>query len=203
VSRVRFFPPAWPTLRSLPPTGEHWQYELNFDGYRVQLHKTGAAATIFSKNGADFARRFPTIAAAVLALPLRSCIIDGELIAADVHGQPDFLALLHGRHVPACVYAFDLLQLQGRDLRNMRLEQRRARLKALLARSQGDLLRFSESFPDGNILLAECARLGLEAIVCKRKDSVYRSGPSSGWVKVKTRAWKLANKDRGKLFEKG
>jgi bifunctional non-homologous end joining protein LigD len=136
---------------------------------------------------------------------VRSCIIDGELIVANVHGQPDFLALLHGRHAPApvCVYAFDLLQLQGRDLRNMRLEQRRARLKALLARSQGDPLRFSESFTDGNILLAECARLSLAGIVCKRKDSVYRSGPSSGWVKVKTDAWKLANKDRRKLFEKG
>ena len=87
VSRVRFIPPALATLRSSPPTGEHWQYELKFDGYRVQLHKTGGIiATIYSKNGADFTRRFPTIAAAVRALPVRSCIIDGELMAAGEHG---------------------------------------------------------------------------------------------------------------------
>jgi bifunctional non-homologous end joining protein LigD len=101
-----------------------------------------------------------------------------------------------------CVYAFDLLQLQARDLRNMPLEQRRSRLKALLARTQGDLLRFSENFPDGNVLLAECARLRLEGIVCKRKDSVYRSGPRSGWVKVKTDRWKVENQYRATLFAK-
>jgi bifunctional non-homologous end joining protein LigD len=202
VSRVRFTPPALTTLRSSPPTGERWQYELKFDGYRVQLHKTGTAATIFTKDGADFTRRFPTIAATVLALPVRSCIIDGELIAAGAHGQPDFLALLHGWHVPVCVYCFDLLELQGRDVRDQPLVDRRTKLAALLARSKGDLIRFSESFPDAGVLLAECARLGLEGIVAKRKDSPYRSGPRAGWIKVKTGRWKLENKYRAKLFEK-
>ena len=92
-----------------------------------------------------------------------------------------------------CVYAFDLLKLQGLDLRNMRLEPRRARLKALLAHGESDLLRLSESFPDDFVLLAECARLGLEGIVCKRKDSAYRFGPRSGWIKVKTEQWKTEN----------
>jgi bifunctional non-homologous end joining protein LigD len=135
-------------------------------------------------------------------LPVRSCIIDGELIAAGQHGEPDFLALLHGRHVPVCVYAFDLLELDGRDLRELPLEQRRARLKQLLARSKGKLLRFSDSFPDAVILLAECIRLGLEGIVAKRKDSPYRSGTRSGWIKVKTEQWKVANQYRAKLFAK-
>jgi bifunctional non-homologous end joining protein LigD len=134
-------------------------------------------------------------------LPVWSCIIDGELIAAGPHGQPDFLALLHGRHVPVCVYAFDLMQLQSRDLREEPLEQRRARLKRLLARSKGKLLRFSDSFPDAGILLAECARLGLEGVVAKRKDAPYRSGTRSGWIKVKTEQWKAANRYRAKLFE--
>jgi ATP-dependent DNA ligase len=78
----------------------------------------GDDTTIYSKNGADVTRRLPTIATAVLALPVRSCIIDGELIAAGVHSQPDFLALLHGRHAPVCVYAFDLMELRGHDLRD-------------------------------------------------------------------------------------
>jgi bifunctional non-homologous end joining protein LigD len=135
-------------------------------------------------------------------LPAKSAIIDGELIAAGAHGQPDFLALLHGRHVPTCVYAFDLLELQGRDLRDQPLVQRRARLQALLARAKSDLLRLSESFPDANALLAECSRRGLEGIVAKRKDAPYRSGTRTDWIKIKTSEWKAANRWRGEFFEK-
>ena len=126
VSRVQFIPPALPKLRASPPTGEGWLYELKFDGYRVQLHKVGLSSAIYGRNGGDFTRRFPAIATAVLGLPTKSCVIDGELIAAGRHGQPDFLALLHGRHVPTCVYCFDLLELNGRDLREQPLVQRRA-----------------------------------------------------------------------------
>jgi bifunctional non-homologous end joining protein LigD len=202
VFRVQFIPPALPKLRASPPTGEGWLYELKFDGYRVQLHKAGLSSAIYGRNGGDFTRRFPAVAAAVVGLPTKSCIIDGELIAAGRHGQPDFLALLHGRHVPTCVYGFDLLALNGRDLREQPLVYRRARLKALLTRAKSNLLRFSESFPDANALLAECARLDLEGIVEKRKDSPYRSGTRSGWIKVKTPEWKAANQYRAKLFEK-
>jgi len=158
--------------------GEQWQYEVKFDGFRAQLHKADQTATIYGKNGGDLTRRFPMITAAVLALPVKSCIIDGER-----RGQPDFLALLHGRRVPVCVYAFELMELDGRDLRNQPLEQRRAQLKRLLTRGKSDLLRYSDSFPDAGVLLAECARLGLEGIVAKRKDAPYRSGPRSGWVR--------------------
>ena len=202
VFRVQFIPPALPKLRASPPTGEGWLYELKFDGYRVQLHKAGLSSAIYGRNGGDFTRRFPAVAAAVVGLPTKSCIIDGELIAAGRHGQPDFLALLHGRHVPTCVYGFDLLALNGRDLREQPLVYRRARLKALLTRAKSNLLRFSESFPDANALLAECARLDLEGIVEKRKDSPYRSGTRSGWIKVKTPEWKAANQYRAKLLAK-
>jgi bifunctional non-homologous end joining protein LigD len=81
-----FISPAIARLRPSPPVGEGWTHELKLDGYRVQLHKAGRAVTIYSKNGADFTRRFPAIAAAVLALPVSSCIIDGELVAADASG---------------------------------------------------------------------------------------------------------------------
>ena len=147
VSRVRFIPPALPRLKPSPPTGTNWSYEVKLDGFRVQLHKASGTARVFGKNGGDFMRRFPAIAAAVLALPTRSCIIDGELIAAGEHGEPDFRALLHGRHVPVCVYAFDLMELDVRDLREQPLEQRRSQLKRLLARSKGNLIRFGDSFP--------------------------------------------------------
>ena len=201
MSRVQFIPPALLKLKASPPTGEGWLYELKFDGYRVQLHKAGLSS-IYGRNGGDFTRRFPAVAAAVLGLPTKSCVIDGELIAAGRHGQPDFLALLHGRHVPTCVYCFDLLELNGRDLREQPLVQRRARLQALLARAKCNVIRFSETFPNANDLLAECTRLRLEGIVAKRRDSPYRSGTRSGWIKVKTPEWKAANQYRAKLFEK-
>jgi bifunctional non-homologous end joining protein LigD len=104
---------------------------------------------------------------------------------------------------PRAFYAFDLLELQGRDLRDQPLVQRRARLQALLRRTKCELLRFSESVPDADTLLAECSRRGLEGIVAKRKDAPYRSGTRSGWIKVKTSEWKAANQYRAKLFEKG
>jgi ATP-dependent DNA ligase len=118
-----------------------------------------------------------------------------------VHDEPDFLALLHGRHVPTCVYSFDLLELQGRDLREQALVQQRAQLRALPARTKRDLLRFSESFPDADALLAECSRRGLEGIVAKRKGTSYRSGTRSGWIKVKTSVWRADNRWRGEFFE--
>jgi bifunctional non-homologous end joining protein LigD len=131
-----------------------------------------------------------------------SCIIDGELVVAGASGEPDFLALLHGRTRGACVYAFDLMEWRGRDIREQPLVQRRAQLEAVLKRGSSRLIRFSESFPDAGVLLAECARRGLEGIVSKRKDAPYRSGMRSGWIKVKTQAWKDANRYRAKLFEK-
>jgi ATP dependent DNA ligase domain len=129
-----------------PPTGDAWQFEVKFDGWRAQLHKSGVSSTIFGRNGGDLTRRFPAIAAAVLGLPTRSCVINGELIAAGGHGQPEFLALLHGRHASTCVYCFDLLELNGRDLREQPLVQRRTRLQALLRRAECDLLRFSDTW---------------------------------------------------------
>jgi bifunctional non-homologous end joining protein LigD len=202
VSRVSFIRPALPKLKASPPIGDGWLYELKFDGYRVQLHKDGLSLEIYGRNGGVFTRRFPAIAAAVLGLPTKSCIIDGELIAAGRHGQPDFLALLHGRHVPTCVYCFHLLEMNGRDMREQPLVQRRARLQALLARAKCNVIRFSECFPNANDLLAECAHLGLEGIVAKRRDAPYRSGTRSGWIKVKTAEWKVANRYRAKLFER-
>jgi bifunctional non-homologous end joining protein LigD len=104
--------------------------------------------------------------------------------------------------VPTCVYCFDLLELNGRGLREQPLVQRRARLQAFLGRAQCDLLRFSESFPDANALLAECSRRGLEGIVAKRKDAPYQSSTRSGWIKVKTAECKAENQWRGEFFEK-
>jgi ATP-dependent DNA ligase len=87
VSHVQFIPPAPPTLTASAPTGEGWLYEQKVDGWRSQLHKDGASSAIFGKNGGDLTLRFPGIAAAVLWLTTRSCIIDGELAPPIVTGS--------------------------------------------------------------------------------------------------------------------
>jgi len=168
-------------------------FEPTFDGYRVQLHKAGLSSAIYGRNGGAFTRRFQAIAAAVLGLPTKTCIINGELIATGRHGEPDFMVLIHGRHVLTCLNCFDLLERNGGDLRGQPLVYRRVRLEPLLKRAKCNVIRFSEAFPDANALLAECGRRGLEGIVAKRKDSVYQSGTRSRWLKVKCGGWKVEN----------
>ena len=101
-----------------------------------------------------------------------------------------------------CAWCFDLLSVSGKDVRHEPLEERRARLEGLLAGAHGDLLRFSEAFDDAEKLLAAALELGLEGIVSKKRDQPYRSGKNLGWIKVKTAAWREANRDRWEMFER-
>jgi bifunctional non-homologous end joining protein LigD len=201
--RSPFIVPSSPALRVRPPTGDRWLHEVKFDGWRIQLHKSKRAATIYTKSGHDFTRRFPAIAAAVAALPVQSVIIDGELTACDDRGVPDFRALhLHNvRNEDLCVWAFDILHLNGADLREVPLTKRKYALEKIIYKARHHTLRLSETFDDGDKLLASCERMGLEGIVSKRCDAPYRSGKSD-WVKVKCLTWREANKDRWELFNK-
>ena len=196
-----FITPARPTLRD-PPKGEAWLHEVKFDGYRVQLHKAGKDVVIFSRNGADFTSRWSAIAYALQSLPTKGAIIDAEVVASNAKGMPDFAAL-HGRTAKPeefCAWAFDLLELNGKDQRPQPLSVRRAKLAKLLKRFDNSFVRFSEDFTDADKLLAECERLGLEGIVSKRQDQPYRS-IRSDWIKVKTKPWREANRDRRELFK--
>ena len=196
-----FIVPANPILRDRPPQGDAWVHEVKFDGYRVQLHKHGKAITIYSRNGFDFTQRFPAVACALAHLPTRTAIIDAEVVAVTAQGLPDFAALLRRTAKPEdiCCYCFGLLRHNSLDTRPLPLLARRARLAQLLERFDNGCLLLSETFSDAHKLLAECERLGIEGIVSKRKDAPYRSGKCD-WVKVKTRAWREANRDRGELF---
>ena len=168
------------------------------------MHLRDGQATILSKNGADFTNRFPRIAAAAAELRVKSCIIDGEVVACRPDGSPDFRALHGGNYAQTdlCVWCFDLLALDGRDIRHMPLIVRRLQLGKLLRTFDHDALRYSEAFRDPEKLLAECDSRGLEGIVCKERDGVYHSGTKSRWVKVKTATWREANRNRGELFER-
>ena len=177
-------------------------HEVKFDGYRVQLHKHGKAITIYSRNGFDFTQRFPAVATALAQLPTRTAIIDAEVVAVTAQGLPDFAALLRRTAKPEdiCCYCFDLLRHNSLDTRPLPLLARRTRLATVIERFSNDCLLLSEIFADAEKLLAECERLGIEGIVSKRKDAPYRSGKKGDWVKVKTKAWREANKNRGDLF---
>jgi bifunctional non-homologous end joining protein LigD len=196
-----FIIPAQPALRARPPGGDAWLHEVKFDGYRCQLHKAGGEVVIFSKNGRDLTNRFPGICDALVTLPCKSAIIDGEVVACREDGTPDFRALHSGNYTQEvlCVWCFDLMALNGEDLRAVPLITRKQKLGTLLRRREHPCVRYSEPFRNGERLLAECQQRGLEGIVSKRKDAPYKS-EKCDWVKVKGAQWKEANKDRGDLF---
>jgi bifunctional non-homologous end joining protein LigD len=194
-------PSPAPKLRTVPPTGPDWLHEIKFDGFRIQLHKSGNEVRLYSRKGKDFTSRFPA-SARVLALPVRAAVIDGELVVSDAEGKPDFYALMRRYMDGICVWCFDLLVLGGSDLRSLAFEERKVKLEALLAKANDDRLRFSLCFNDGEVLLEAAAELNLEGVVSKKRSAPYVAGHNSGWVKVKTRTWREANRERYKLFEK-
>jgi bifunctional non-homologous end joining protein LigD len=199
---MRFIPPAQPTLRSAPPRGEQWLHEVKFDGWRIQLHKDAHSVAVLTKNGHDYARVFKLLATSVASISAKSLIIDGELVACDEKRFPDFRAL-HFRKVPdaeLCVWAFDLLHLNGEDLRGGPLIERKRALEKIVYKAHDDRLRLSESFDDGPKLLVAAERMQLEGIVSKRRDAPYRSG-TCDWTKVKCRTWRTVNRDRWRLFD--
>ena len=198
--RNPFVPPSLPVLRQAPPDGPSWIHELKFDGFRVQLHKRGREAVIYSRNGHDFTSRYPGIQQMLLALPRRSLVIDAELVACAADGTPDFVGLVKRNNADICVWAFDLLDINGESMRARPLLSRRQRLETLVTAAASCRLRFSESFVDGARLLAVAENAGLEGIVSKRVDQAYRPGKNPQWVKVKTQAWKTSNRWRRELF---
>jgi bifunctional non-homologous end joining protein LigD len=158
---------------------------------------------VLTKNGHDYARLFKLIATSIASLPAQSVIIDGELTACDDRGVPDFRAL-HFRNVPDAdlyVWAFDLLYLNGEDLRERPLVERKRALEKLAYKAHDNRLRLSESFDDGLKLLVAAERTHLEGIVSKRRNAPYRSGRLCGWIKIKCPTWRVINADRWRLFE--
>lgn len=188
--RVQFTAPMKATLVAAPPARGDWLYELKFDGYRALALKNGGEVELLSRNEKSFSARFGEIAEAVAALPANSAIFDGEIVALDDEGRPSFQllqALESGEErPPLAFYLFDLLHLDGTDLRSRPLHERRERLSALLA-GAGEPLRFSaEIRGDPHQLLAEVRRRGLEGIIGKKRDSRYAPGRRSrSWIKLK------------------
>src|SRR5262245_2875033 len=158
-----FIRPCEPTLRDHLPKGEGWIYEVKFDGYRLQVHKTDDAVTLYTHNGADWTDRFPLLVASLNSLRCRSAVIDAELV--HVRGFEALHRQTHQRIEDGVgIWAFDLMQLNGDDLRVVSLLDRKRRLAHLIERAGISSLHYSEPFTNGLGLLAECEERGLEGV---------------------------------------
>ena len=173
-----------------PPAGPGWAHEIKFDGYRVQLRVEDGRAVLRTRKGLDWTEKFAAIAEAAADLP--DSILDGEVVALDAAGQPDFAglqaALSDGETGDLIFFAFDLLAHDGEDLRGLPLRERKARLKAMMGQDE-PRLRFVDHFETaGDAVLLSACKLELEGIISKRLDAPYRSGRSETWTKAKCRA---------------
>jgi bifunctional non-homologous end joining protein LigD len=189
IKPVGFVRPCEPKLVDRPPAGEGWLHEVKHDGFRILARKEGERMKVWSRRGADFTDRFPAIAEAVRGLPADQALIDGEAVVLREDGRSDFHALLTKRGgSQAAFVAFDLLGLDGDDLRQRSLEKRREALMRLVAKRRGDGIVFNEALGgEGAVVFTHACELGLEGIVSKRAGSSYTSGPSRNWLKTKTR----------------
>ena len=188
-----FVAPQFCRSVTTPPTGSDWLHEIKFDGYRMQIRIEGGKASLRTRNGLDWTRKFASIAEAASAMP--DAMLDGEIVALDGAGNPDFAALqaaIATETTDTLVYfAFDLLVEDGVDLRKRPLRERKSRLAEMLKpkRPGAPLLRYVEHFDaDGTAVFASAKELGLEGIISKQGSSAYRSGKSDSWTKAKIRA---------------
>ncbi|UZF92658.1 non-homologous end-joining DNA ligase [Bosea sp. NBC_00550] len=187
--------PCLALLQSKPPTGDDWAFEVKWDGYRLGVHiGPGKKVRVITRGGHDWTSRFPTIAHDALEFGLDSAILDGEAVVLDERGASDFGALqkaLGGRSgkrsaASAMLYAFDLLYLNGHDLRSLSLDERRAMLEDVLASQPHGSIRLGEEInTEGAPFLKLACELGLEGIIAKRRSAPYRSGRGGDWLKIK------------------
>jgi bifunctional non-homologous end joining protein LigD len=199
-----FIEPCLPTKSPQPPIGTAWVHEIKHDGIRVIARKTQLGVRLYSRPGNDLTGRFPLIAEAVARLRARSCILDGEAVACGDDGIAVFDRIRYKRYDDTVfVYAFDLIELDGDDLRREPLEKRKATLARLLARA-GFAVRLNEHLEHANgvHVFEHACRMGLEGTVSKRKGSPYRSGRSLDWLKAKNpnapAVTRLAEEDWGR-----
>jgi bifunctional non-homologous end joining protein LigD len=165
-----------------------------------QVQKAGDRVRLFNRHGQDCTRRFPRVAETAKHLPASSAVIDCELVAMG-ETREDFWHI-RSPHARLQLVCFDLMGLEGEDLRRLPLLERKAKLKRLIGKVRDPMLAYSEHFDDAVALLADAEAIGLEGIVSKRRDGPYRKGNLCGWKKVKTAAWLKANANRPDVFAK-
>ncbi len=181
--------PELATLVESAPEGD-WRYEIKFDGYRVMARVADGKVQLFTRNGHDWTHKLPHQAEAIAGLGLESAWLDGEMVVANDEGVPDFQALQNafeaGRSANIIYYLFDMPFLNGMDLREVPVEQRRAALSRVLERTDDETLRYSEDFAEvPEVLLNSACQMKMEGLIGKRAGSPYASRRSGDWIKLK------------------
>ncbi len=181
--------PELATLVESAPEGD-WRYEIKFDGYRVMARVADGKVQLFTRNGHDWTHKLPRQAEAIAGLGLESAWLDGEMVVANDDGVPDFQALQNafeaGRSGNIIYYLFDMPFLNGMDLREVPVEQRRAALSKVLERTDDEVLRYSEDFAEvPEVLLNSACQMKMEGLIGKRAGSPYVSRRSGDWIKLK------------------
>jgi bifunctional non-homologous end joining protein LigD len=175
-----FIAPCLPSAAEQPPAEPGWIHEIKHRGHRVMARRSSAGVRLFTRNGLDWSERYPAITIAVGVLRCRSCLIDGQAVACDEDGLPR-------RRENVVLFAFDLLELDGRDLRREPIETRKSLLAKLLEHAKPALQLSEDVAEAGDVAFRYACELGLDGLVSKRLGSSYRSGRSRDWLMTKAR----------------
>jgi bifunctional non-homologous end joining protein LigD len=178
--------PCIPTRSYRVPAGPEWVHEIKHDGYRLQVRRDGDVVRLFTRRGYDWTGRYPAIAATAVKLRASSFTLDGEACVCGPDGVAIFDALhRHGTVSEAMLYAFDLLELDGEDLRALALSDRKKRLARLVGTRRLGIVLSAHIDENGATIFQQACKKGLGGIVSKRLSAPYRSGPSRDWIKIK------------------
>jgi bifunctional non-homologous end joining protein LigD len=193
-----------PSRAERPPSGPGWLHEIKHDGYRLIAHRDAETVRLITRYGYDWRERYPTVLRATERLPCETCVIDGEVVICGEDGRAIFERLQNGPRVKqeALLYAFDLLELDGKDLRSLPLIQRKQTLQKLLKRASPGIVYNDHEIGDGWLIFRHACKLGLEGIVSKRITSPYRNGRSRDWFKTKSPEGIAAQRIRSENWNK-
>ena len=188
----QFVAPQLATLVTEPPRGDGWIYEVKYDGYRMLARLSGGDARLFTRSGKDWTDKLPALAGALEKLGLEDTWLDGEIVVQDEKGRSSFQRLQNafdaGRDASIVYYVFDAPFLEGRDLRRLPLEQRKKRLEKALGETDGTPVRYSSHLAgEARDVLEQACKMELEGLIGKQLGSVYVTGRSRSWVKLKCR----------------
>jgi bifunctional non-homologous end joining protein LigD len=198
-----FVVPAQPVKARKPPFGTDWVHEIKHDGYRIIVRRGGPAVRLYSRNAYDWTVRLAAIAAAAELIKANSFTIDGEAVVLGPDGLSRFEELSRRAAARAAIlYAFDLIEHDGEDLRHLPFLDRKAALARLLRDTEAGILLNKHVAEDGPAAFAHACRLGAEGIVSKKVDGTYRSGPSRAWIKVRNPASIAVQRERSEIWDR-
>jgi bifunctional non-homologous end joining protein LigD len=198
-----FIFPAQPVLRSKPPSGPDWVHEIKHDGYRMIVRRDGPSVRLYSRNAFDWTARLSAIAAVAELIKAKSFTIDGEAVVLGPDGLSLFEELSRREAARAAIlYAFDLIEHDGEDLRDHPFLDRKAALARLLRNTEAGILFNEHIAEDGPLVFAHACQLGAEGVVSKKIDSTYRSGPCRVWIKVRNPASIAVQRERSEIWNR-